>query len=128
MDKENPIKAIKRGEEPISTQLAREVCSYEDFQDFFDIHPLFTHPPHHLEVTFFQRLKASNKSTSVHLSTIGTLRAQFGIAIGIDPFAVELPKTRIHRASFQALLQLNAKLISSPSLFPRLLWVPNLSL
>jgi hypothetical protein len=97
MDKENPIKAIKRGEEPISTQLAREVCSYEDFQDFFDIHhPLFTHPPHHLEVTFFQRLKASNKSTSVHLSTIGTLRAQFGIAIGIDPFAVELPKTRIH--------------------------------
>ena len=96
MDRENPIKAIKRGDQPISTQLTREVCSYDDFQDFFEIQPLFTHLPQRVEVTFFQRLKASTMSQAEHLHIIGALRAQFGIATGNDPFAMKPPKIRIH--------------------------------
>ena len=79
---ESKTKALKRREHSFSAQLARTICSYDDFQDFFEIQPLFTHQPYRVEVSFFRLVDPSTKTSADYFQALNLLRAQFGIVSG----------------------------------------------
>ena len=91
-DEENN-KPFKRKTETYVEMLAREVCSWEDFQDYFLVQPYFTTPPHrvHIQTCLYYHGKLT---MAKHITLMENLRSTMGTSWGRDPGEEAMPANK----------------------------------
>jgi hypothetical protein len=79
-------KRLKQKDELFSHMLNRLVCTWDNFQDFFEVQYYFTSVPHSVRLSTYVHKRHTDRAQSQHISIVKTsTRKSLGVAIGRDP-------------------------------------------
>jgi hypothetical protein len=87
-------KRLKRKEDSFTHMLDRSVCTWDEFQDFFEVQYYFTSVPHRVSLRTYVYQRPTDRTTAQYISTVDHLRTTLGVALKRDPGLEVLPSPK----------------------------------